>query len=68
MMRGETKYLIVSKQTDQADPLAGAPISKTFATIDELKRELENYENLDKICIFEAHSLPVRVEKKVILG
>jgi hypothetical protein len=68
MIRGEAKYLVISKQMDQANPLAGAPVSHVYNSIDELQRGLLQFERFDNLEIVEAFPLPARLEKKVVLG
>lgn len=68
MKRGEPKYLVITKQTDQTNELDQAPISLIFNTIDDLQRGLIGLQDLDKYVVVEAHPLAVRVETKVVIG
>lgn len=68
MIRGEPKYLVISKQTEQANPLAGAPVSQVFNTIDELQRGLVDFKDIDNLEVGEFFPISVRIEKKVVLG
>lgn len=68
MIRGEPKYLVVAKQTDQAQPLDGAPIQFVYNSIDDLQRGLIQFDNLDNIEIGEFFPISARVEKKIVLG
>jgi hypothetical protein len=69
MKRGNPMFLVIKKQTDQADPLDGAAVLKTFNTLDELQRGIISFGDiLDKVLVIEAFPLSARVETKVILG
>lgn len=68
MIRGEPKYLVIAKQVDQANPLAGAPVSLVFDTIDELQRGLLDFDKIENLEIGEFFPIAARVEKKIVLG
>lgn len=69
MRRGEPQYLLISLQKEQNDPLAGAPVTKKFDTIDELKRGIVDQNlNPEAFLIVESFPLAVSIEKKVVIA